>query len=170
MFHTNEAEVHAFLATFFRCWRGGRQATFHLDTRGGQAWAQLGLGLGPPGAPRPGAPPGQHHHPHQHPRHPPGVPGGGEPARPARRRPPCDRRRSAARRAEFLARREAAASDAPTSTPATSENQVQPNFVSLPTSPSSALDTRPPLTAATVALDTRTLPSPTSPSSSPSTS
>ena len=162
MFHTNQAEVHSFLATFLRCWGAGRQATFHLDTRGGEAWAQLGLGLGPPGAPRPGAPAGPHQHRHKHPHHPPGAPGG-EAARPARHRPPSDHRRSAARRAQFLAGREAAASAAatlnlPAGGPATSESQVAPASATF-YNHFADLDSRPPLaTIVTLALDSRTTP------------
>ena len=125
MFNNNLAEVYDLLATFSRCWGEGRKATLHLETEGGKAFYTIShsFALGPPGAPRPGAPaagagPYQHHHP----QYLPGEPGA-EAARRVRRRPPSDRRRSAARRAEFLARREAAATN---NHPATSESQVVP--------------------------------------------
>ena len=175
MLHSNQAEMHFFLASFFLCWGEGRQATFHLDTRGARPGPSWALASAPPGAPRPGAPAGPHQHrhphPHQQPHHPPGAPEGVEAARQVRRRPPSDRRRSAVRHAEFLARLETATSAAAANPPATSEIQVQPALATLSTSLSSVLDTRIPVSqGVTVALDTKTLPTPTSNTSTISSS
>ena len=52
---TNQAEVHALLSTFLRCWGEGRRSTLHLETEGGRVFPTCSFALGPL------EPPGQEH-------------------------------------------------------------------------------------------------------------
>ena len=68
MANTNYGELRQLFETFTRVWEAGG----HLNTKDGQARAMLEIYLGPPAAPRPGAPdvceegPGLHHGPKHH--------------------------------------------------------------------------------------------------------
>ena len=68
MANTNYGELRQQFETFTRVWEAGGQTSLHLFTKDGQAKAMLEIQLGPPAAPRPGAPdlreegPGLHHH------------------------------------------------------------------------------------------------------------
>ena len=69
MANTNYGELRQLFETFTRVWEAGGQTSLHLFTKDGQAKAMLEIQLGPPAAPRPGAPdlreegPSLHHSP-----------------------------------------------------------------------------------------------------------
>ena len=56
MLHSNAGELHQLFATFTRVWGEGGGASLSLETVDGKVSAVLKLQLGPPSAPRPGAP------------------------------------------------------------------------------------------------------------------
>ena len=56
MLHSNAGELHQLYATFNRVWGEGGGASLSLETVDGKVSAVLKLHLGPPSAPRPGAP------------------------------------------------------------------------------------------------------------------
>ena len=79
MAHTNYGELRQLFETFTRVWEAGGQTSLHFHTQDGQARAMLEIQLGPPAAPRPGAPdvrwegpgpnPGPTHCPHPSQKH-----------------------------------------------------------------------------------------------------
>ena len=60
MLHSNAGELHQLFATFTRVWGEGGGASLSLETVDGKVSAVLKLQLGPPSAPRPGAPEALH--------------------------------------------------------------------------------------------------------------
>ena len=117
MDHTSYGELRQLFETFTRVWGSGGQASLHLHTQDGKSRALLDIQLGPPAAPRPGAPdvreegPG----PTAGPQHRPQP----QQQRP-RRRGPSSRARDAARRQAWLLKKQQAAE------PSGSTEQQQP--------------------------------------------
>ena len=103
MAHTCYGEIRQLFETFTRVWGSGGQASLHLHTQAGKSRAMLDIQLGPPAAPRPGAPdvqgegPGPTPGPQRHPQHCQQRP---------RRRGPASRARDAARRNAWLLRKQ----------------------------------------------------------------
>ena len=56
MLHSNAGELHQLFSTFNRVWGAGGDASLSLKTVDGKVSAVLEVQLGPPSAPRPGAP------------------------------------------------------------------------------------------------------------------
>ena len=56
MLHSNAGELHQLFSTFNRVWGAGGDASLSLKTVDGKVSALLEVQLGPPSAPRPGAP------------------------------------------------------------------------------------------------------------------
>ena len=59
MLHSNSGELHQLFSTFNRVWGAGGDASLSLKTVDGKVSAVLEIQLGPPSAPRPGAPEAQ---------------------------------------------------------------------------------------------------------------
>ena len=59
MLHSNAGELHQLFSTFNRVWGAGGDASLSLKTVDGKVSAVLEIQLGPPSAPRPGAPEAQ---------------------------------------------------------------------------------------------------------------
>ena len=101
MLHSNAGELHQLYATFTRVWGEGGGASLSLETVDGKVSAVLKLQLGPPSAPRPGAPEALHQAagcPNQQP---------GKQRR-RRQRGPGRQARDAARREAWIKRRQEA--------------------------------------------------------------
>ena len=103
MAHINYGELRQLFETFTRVWEAGGQTSLHFHTQDGQARAMLEIQLGPPAAPRPGAPdvhgerPGPNHGPQHH----------QEPVQQrSQKRGPSARAPDAARRAAWLKKQE----------------------------------------------------------------
>ena len=56
MAHTSYGELRQLFETFTRVWGSGGQSSLHLHTQDDKSTATLHIQLGPPAAPRPGAP------------------------------------------------------------------------------------------------------------------